>query len=322
MLKIGEFAHIGQVSIATLRHYDQYGLLKPAVLDQETGYRYYTLDQLPRLNRILALKDLGFPLEQITQLLENDLSFEQLQGMFKLQQAQTQRMIDTEQARLARIAARLCQIEQEGKMPIYEVLLKQVDDLHIASIRATIPLPLQSNIQRLYGILHAYLDQQHMSHTQPSILLLHSRSEQRDDGLYIDAEAAIPLSTMLSGNEQIGVRTLPGGLIASTVHTGDDLSTGQAHAALYRWMKDNAYRIIAPPRQVHLQRGEHMRADQYVTEVQFPVERRSQLSKKDGVFPIPATSPRCRPPSLPPNRPRDRSAAPRSPATCRPPAHP
>ena len=64
-LKIGEFARVGQVTIATLRHYDQCSLLKPNTLDPETGYRYYTLDQLARLNRILALKELGFPLEQI-----------------------------------------------------------------------------------------------------------------------------------------------------------------------------------------------------------------------------------------------------------------
>jgi DNA-binding transcriptional MerR regulator len=70
VLKIGEFARVNQVSIATLRYYDHCGLLKPLALDPETGYRYYSLDQLPRLNRILALKELGFPLEQIAQLLE------------------------------------------------------------------------------------------------------------------------------------------------------------------------------------------------------------------------------------------------------------
>jgi MerR HTH family regulatory protein len=61
LLKIGEFARVGQVSIATLRYYDQYGLLKPNALDPDTGYRYYSLDQLARLNRILALKELDFP---------------------------------------------------------------------------------------------------------------------------------------------------------------------------------------------------------------------------------------------------------------------
>src|SRR5712692_10043355 len=127
MLKIGEFGRVGQVPIATLRHYDQCGLLKPNAPDPDTGYRYYSLDQLERLNRILALKELGFPLEQIARLLEEDLSLEQLRGMFTLKQAQTQHLIDTEQARLMRITVRLRQIEQEGKMPAYEVLLKQVD---------------------------------------------------------------------------------------------------------------------------------------------------------------------------------------------------
>src|SRR5689334_1769532 len=94
MLKIGDFARVGQVSIATLRHYDQYGLLKPNALDPETGYRYYSLDQLSRLNRILALKDLGFPLEQIAHFLEEDLSLEQLQVMFKRKQEHIRQVIE------------------------------------------------------------------------------------------------------------------------------------------------------------------------------------------------------------------------------------
>jgi DNA-binding transcriptional MerR regulator len=272
MLKIGEFARIAQVSIATLRYYDQCGLLKPLALDPETGYRYYSLDQLPRLNRILALKELGFPLEQIAQLLEEGLSVEQLHGMFKLKQMQTQQMIDTEQARLTRIAARLRQIEQEGKMPAYEVLLKQVDALLVASFREVVPL--DGGLGQSYGKIMAYLGQQRVQSGSPALLLLYSRSEQHDDGLYIDMEVAVPLPAALPGNEQITVRTLPGGLVASTIHTGYDLSLGQAHMALYRWMKDNGYQITAPPRQVLLRYGEYMDPAQYVTEVQFPVARR------------------------------------------------
>ena len=57
MLKIGEFAWLSQVTVETLRHYDRIGLLKPDHLDPFTGYRYYSLDQLARLNRILALRE-------------------------------------------------------------------------------------------------------------------------------------------------------------------------------------------------------------------------------------------------------------------------
>jgi DNA-binding transcriptional MerR regulator len=269
-LKIGEFARVGQVSIATLRHYDQCGLLKPNALDPDTGYRYYSLDQLARLNRILALKDLGFPLEQIARLLEEDLSLDQLRGMFTLKQAQSQHVIDIEQARLTRIAARLRQIEQEGIMPAYEVLLKQVDPLLVASVRSIIPMG--DDLGQHYGTIVAYLDQQHVQHSHLAILLLHSRYEWYDDRMAIDVETAVLLPTALPGNEQINARTLPGGLMASTVHIGDDLSIGQAYAALYRWVKDNRYQVIDPPRLLRLQRSGYIDPNQYVTEVQLPVK--------------------------------------------------
>ena len=61
--------------------------------------------------------------------------------------------------------------------------------------------------------------------------------------------------------------------MAYTIHTGYDLFLGQAFAALYRWVKDSGYRVIGPPRQVRLRHGEHMDPNQYITEVQFPVEK-------------------------------------------------
>jgi DNA-binding transcriptional MerR regulator len=78
MFRIGDFSQLGQVSIRTLRLYDELNLLKPAQIDKFTGYRYYTIDQLPRLNRILALKDLGLSLDQIGDLLKRDLPADQL----------------------------------------------------------------------------------------------------------------------------------------------------------------------------------------------------------------------------------------------------
>ncbi len=86
-------------------------------------------------------------------------------------------------------------------------------------------------------------------------------------------EKSIPLPTPLEGNEQITIQTLSGGLMAYTIHTGADLFLGQAYAALYRWMKDSGYQVIGPPRLVYLQHGEHLDPNQYLTEVQFPVEK-------------------------------------------------
>ena len=274
MLKIGEFAQVGQVSIATLRHYDQCNLLKPSALDPASGYRYYSLDQLPRLNRIVALKDLGFSLQQIAQLLEDNLPLEQLQGMFKLKQAQIQQIIEMEQTRLERIAARISQIEQEGNMPEYDVRLKQVDALLVASIRKT--LSLEHNPKGLYETLSTYLHRQGVQQIPPGILLYHSRYELHDDEINADIEVAIPLDAPLPGNEEVTIRTLPGGLTAYIVHTGYRLSAGQALVALHQWVQNNDYRIISPPRHIDLQHTEDLDPSQHVIEIQFQVEKQDK----------------------------------------------
>src|SRR5512139_339897 len=139
MFKIGDFSKLAQVSVKTLRYYGELGLLRPAWIDRFTGYRYYTAEQLPRLNRILALKDLGFSLEQIRRLLQDDLQASELRGMMRLKQAELERQLQVEQARLERIEARLGQIEREGALPAYEVILKSVPPLQVAGIRQVIP---------------------------------------------------------------------------------------------------------------------------------------------------------------------------------------
>jgi DNA-binding transcriptional MerR regulator len=100
MLKIGEFAKRAQISIRMLRHYDDLGLLKPLHVDHDTGYRYYGLEQLPRLNRLLALKDLGLPRKELRLLQDNALSADEIRGLLKLRQVQLRQHINEEQERL------------------------------------------------------------------------------------------------------------------------------------------------------------------------------------------------------------------------------
>lgn len=139
MFKIGDFSKLSKVSVKALRYYDEIGLLKPAWVDPFTGYRYYSADQLPRLNRILALKDLGLSLEQIARLADDELPPAQIRGMLRLKQAEIQQQVEAEQARLARVEARLRQIEEEGTMPTYDVVLKKVEPQTVVAIRDIIP---------------------------------------------------------------------------------------------------------------------------------------------------------------------------------------
>lgn len=115
MFKISTFSKLSKVTLKTLRYYDQIGILKPRKVDDDTGYRYYSADQLLELNRILIYKELGFTLPQIKQLLQEDISLENIQGMFKLKRSEIQHIIDTEQAKLVRIEERMQLIEKEGQ---------------------------------------------------------------------------------------------------------------------------------------------------------------------------------------------------------------
>lgn len=180
MIRIGDFSILSRVTVKTLRYYDEVGLLKPAHVDNTTGYRYYTYNQLPRLNRILALKDLGFSLEEIGKLLSDDLTAEQMHGMLKLREAEINRQVLDETERLARVETRLRQIEREEVVSKYDVVIKKVDSLKIAALREIVPTPPDQG--RLWQELESYLVQHHVQRTGgPCLSLYHDEEYKREE---------------------------------------------------------------------------------------------------------------------------------------------
>ena len=135
MFKIGEFSRLSRVSVRMLRHYDQLGLLTPSQTDPFTGYRYYSAEQLPRLNRIIALRDLGFSLEQITGMLEEDLSTDQLLGMLKLKRAEVEEQMKSEQQKLRRLEVRIRQMSEALAGATYDVVLRDIEPELVAAYR-------------------------------------------------------------------------------------------------------------------------------------------------------------------------------------------
>lgn len=138
MFTIGEFARFGGLSVRMLRHYDELGLLKPARVDPETGYRYYSAYQLPDLNRVLALKGLGFSLAEIDRILA-DVTVEELRGMLTLRRSQLQAEVDAQLDMLTAVEARLRLIEKEGQMPSLEVVTKQLPAERVIALNGPAP---------------------------------------------------------------------------------------------------------------------------------------------------------------------------------------
>jgi len=113
MFSIGEFARLGGVSVRTLRHYDEIGLLRPTAIDQDTGYRGYSASQLGPLNRIVALKDLRLSLTQIRRLLDG-ITLDELHGMLILRRAQLEHEVHQHMNQLLGVEARPPQHRQGG----------------------------------------------------------------------------------------------------------------------------------------------------------------------------------------------------------------
>ena len=139
MLSIGDFAQLGQVSPRTLRHYNDLGLLVPARIEPTTGYRSYAIGQLAQLHRILALRDLGFGLDQIGEVVEGALGIDALRGMLRLRQAQIEASVADEQARLRRVEARLRFLERSSTMSIPDVVVKTTQPLTVAEATGVAP---------------------------------------------------------------------------------------------------------------------------------------------------------------------------------------
>ncbi len=272
MIRIGEFSRISQVSIKTLRFYDEVGLLHPFKVDDFTGYRTYTFSQLARLHRILALKEMGFPLEQIGRLLDDDLSPQQLRGMLKARRAEIQSRVDEELERLARVEARLKQIEQEHAMSQVEVVIKKVEPQSIACVRDIIPTYSQQG--GLWNELEGYLATQRVRPSGPCLTIYYDEEYKERD---VDAEVCEPIASTLSESRRVKVRELPAAEVASAVHRGPYTTLGETIQAVVKWTEANGYRVVGPEREIYLQPGRagSQTDPETVTEVQFPVERLS-----------------------------------------------
>jgi DNA-binding transcriptional MerR regulator len=277
MIRIGEFSKLVQLPVPTLRYYDQVGLLKPIEVDRYTGYRYYSASQLPRLHRILALKGLGFSLEQIGKVLDEGLTPEQMRGMLRLRHAQISQQLVEVQSQLVEVEARLRQIEQEEQLSTYDVILKHVEPLLVASVRTI--LPDHSAVGALFGevyeALAPYVSEALGPHPEEggqTLVLWHDTEYKEQE---IDGAAAFMLRCRVPESGRVQVHELPAATMAATVHYGSYNTIGEAHTAVLTWVEANGYRVVGADREINLYHTMPISLDNpaYVTEIQYPVEK-------------------------------------------------
>jgi DNA-binding transcriptional MerR regulator len=273
-MKISDLAHLARVSTRTLRHYDEIGLFKPTRIDPQTGYRTYSVTQLALLNRILALRDLGFSLEQIMSLTSNGFAPERLRDLLELRKAELETHILEQRKRLEQVEQRLEQINKEGKMPEYTINLKPLPDYLVASVRNKDLDIIEGNIRSLrayYSVLFDHLLQHGVNSGFPQINLGY---QNQDDSWEI--EVAQVLEKPIPTSNQVKVYELKGVPIAAFLEfrgVHDWRKVEEALVGLLTWVEEHGYTTVGAVRQVYLEMPEgYSEGVPCVLELQVPVK--------------------------------------------------
>jgi DNA-binding transcriptional MerR regulator len=274
MFRIGDFSRIARVSARLLRFYDEIGLFAPAHADPQTGYRSYTIAQLAQLNRITVLKELGFSLEQIGDILKSQPGPAELRSMLLLRRHDVARALAAEAQRLRHIETRIAQIEAEGALSEDDVVERPEPARQLLSLRRTVASFAEA--RALIGVLR---DQARgllpRRHGCQLIVVAHAPQFETDEldaefGFAVEALSlrAPPKSSLLRLRELAAVPRM-----AVCVRVGLPEDAHLVTAKVGRFLAANGEALDGPSREAFLQPPDPERMHESVVEMQFPVRR-------------------------------------------------
>jgi DNA-binding transcriptional MerR regulator len=274
MFRIGEFSLIAQVSGRLLRYYDEIGLLSPEYTDPQTGYRYYSAGQLPRLNRILVLKELGVGLDQIARLLDQDTSPEEIRGMLLLRKAQITQAMQDDLARLQLVEARLDQIDAFGQTQVPDVVVKAIPPQRYLALREVFAdvAAVRRLVERVASVVPTIMPSNSLGQVA---FVIHAPMFDPDAldfevGYLITGKA--PTAVQVSEERVLTVRDLPAvETMATLVHAGSINDIHRSYGLLGTWVEQQQWQIVGQGRQVLLQLPEREH-DDAVIELQLPIK--------------------------------------------------
>ena len=267
MLKIGEFSKLSRVSIRMLRHYDDIGLLKPAEIDDLTGYRYYREEQLFTIGRITSLKDMGFALADIIKILDSFDDKEKMDAFLSERQKELSKLSKETEYKLMLLDTARKRLREEQNMS-FDVTVKTIPERYAATVQMVVPHYEDEGI--LWGTM-----MQECKNLVPSDPCL-SAAEFPDDEY---KEENVEIITWMTVNgeypdtEHVKFKTLPAVKVASCIIKGSYDQMGEAYASVASWIEANGYKMKGHMFNIyHVSPAQTQNPDEYVTEACFPVE--------------------------------------------------
>jgi len=268
---IGQFSRICQLSIKTLRFYDEIGLFKPHWVDPSSGYRYYTAEQLPRAYEIIVYRDLGFSLEQIKQLVNTKKyrDSRKLMALLLKRKREIRQQIESQREQFYKVQRHIKRLKEGIKLSTGNVILKEVDSIKVMSVRGIGPYSI---IGALIGELGKFAGENHIRIAGPPICVCHDKEYKETDA---DLEVCFPVATDFESTERIECEELPAHEMATLIHKGPYDTLGESYGKILAWINENGYQIIDWSREVYLSDPEQVSPEEYITEIQFPVRKTS-----------------------------------------------
>jgi effector-binding domain-containing protein len=244
LLPIGRFSEICRLSIPALRHYDELGLLPPAAVDPDTGYRYYSVAQAADAERIRTLRFLEMPLPEIRTVLAGDP--ERTRQILEGHRDRLRESADRQRYAITLLDAML---REEPPMS-YEVHVRETQQQLAASICgraawAELGPFVGAALTEIFGVAGA----QGVRFAGPPYAIYHSADTTEAE---VDLEVGLPVAEPIEPAGRVVAATIPGGLVAATIHAGRYEEVGPAYRALGEWVQEHGHEKAGPPREVYI----------------------------------------------------------------------
>ncbi|WP_027400574.1 MerR family transcriptional regulator [Anaerovorax odorimutans] len=272
MLKIGDFSKLSRISIRMLRHYDEIGLLIPESVNDFTGYRYYSEDQLSVANRITALKNMGFSLTVIGDILSQYEDSEKLKIYLRIKQTEIKEQVDSLDEKLRLLETTLNRLGKDGINMNYNVILKELPQMYVASVRKNITD--YSYEGKLWHILMKETAHMNLKDGEPcyTLAIFHDGEFKEND---VDVEVQKSVKGKYENTENVVFKTMPPVQIASAIHKGGYDKISEVSEAVANWVRDNGYEFDGHFFDIyHVSPHETQNPEEWVTEVCYPVKKK------------------------------------------------
>jgi effector-binding domain-containing protein len=274
LFKIGDFSRFCRITVRTLRYYDEIGLFKPVHIDQNSGYRYYSVEQMPRLNHIIMFKELGLSLDDIKDLLLNGIPVKHIRQLLQVKKAEIQERLNQDSKKLGHVEEWLDTIDKDGLTPIVTgIQIKVVPEFKVISRRekGTYEETLLKLSEELKSVLNRRENQMSVTITGPVLMLCYDDEYKEKDA---DIEIAIPISGEISsGGSSYEVRVLPEVRVISAIHNGPYQNIGKVYTQIFKYADEHELKIITPVRETYFNIQGAVAENELLTEIGCPFKK-------------------------------------------------